>query len=353
MKVRDRVKKVWRSLSYRVKKRVNASAMNDADAGYRMRCKIIRNLVKGHQPATIHQYLGCSVSQVYRVANRFVKEGITALADKREDNGEAKVNEDVEWMVLFAVMATPEDFGFRRPTWTQELLMLVVEEKNDVRLSRTTMSRLLKRLEIRLTRPRPVVGCPWPKRRKTRRLKKIRKMLEALPEGDVAVYADEVDIHLNPKIGPDWTLRGLRKEVVTPGQNEKRYLAGALNVKTERLTWVEGDRKTSDLFIKQLWQLVKRDYPKARRIHIILDNCRIHKSHRTQLALDALKEKVSLHFLPPYCPNENHIERIWKDLHDNVTRNHRCASMDELMHEVRAYLRIREKTGEHQYALAS
>ena len=40
------------------------------------------------------------------------------------------------------------------------------------------------------------------------------------------MYLDEVDIHLNPKIGPEWTLAG-QKYVRTPGCNEKRYLAGA------------------------------------------------------------------------------------------------------------------------------
>jgi len=43
----------------------------------------------------------------------------------------------------------------------------------------------------------------------------------------VAVYEDEVDIHLNPKIGLDWMGLGQQKEVVTPGKNVKRYLAGA------------------------------------------------------------------------------------------------------------------------------
>ena len=42
-------------------------------------------------------------------------------------------------------------------------------------------------------------------------------------------------------------------------------------------------------------------------------------------------ERVQLHFLPPYCPDHNRIERLWKDLHDNVTRNHRCRTMDELL----------------------
>jgi hypothetical protein len=40
-------------------------------------------------------------------------------------------------------------------------------------------------------------------------------------------YEDEVDIHLKPKIDPDWQLRGQQKRVVTPGQNEKYYLAHA------------------------------------------------------------------------------------------------------------------------------
>ena len=52
---------------------------------------------------------------------------------------------------------------------------------------------------------------------------------------------------------------------------------------------------------------------------------------------------IVLHFLPPYCPDHNKIERVWQDLHANVTRNHRCASMAELMNEVRYYLRKRNK----------
>jgi transposase len=66
---------------------------------------------------------------------------------------------------------------------------------------------------------------------------------------------------------------------------------------------------------------------------LILDNFRIHTSQRTRLALQALQEKVQLHFLPPYCPDANRIERLWKDLHDNVTRNHTCRTMEELMNE--------------------
>jgi transposase len=118
----------------------------------------------------------------------------------------------------------------------------------------------------------------------------------------VILYVDEVDIHLNPKIRPDWMLRGTQKTVLTPGKNRKRYLAGALNARTGKLTWGEADRKNSQLFILQLWQLVGRDYPAAKRIHLILDNYRIHSSVQTKAALVRLQGRVVLHFLPPYCP---------------------------------------------------
>ena len=54
-----------------------------------------------------------------------------------------------------------------------------------------------------------------------------------------------------------------------------------------------------------------------------------------------LSQLQRLHFLPPYCPNENRIERLWRDLHANVTRNHQCPTMDDLMAAVHRYLRER------------
>jgi transposase len=60
-----------------------------------------------------------------------------------------------------------------------------------------------------------------------------------------------------------------------------------------------------------------------------------------------------LHFLPPYCPDYNRIERIWKDLHDNVTRNHTCRSMRELLREVIAYLVAKDQQLQEAYQTRS
>ena len=47
-------------------------------------------------------------------------------------------------------------------------------------------------------------------------------------------------------------------------------------------------------------------------VHVILDNYRIHSSQITQRALAAFDGRIRLHFLPPYCPELNLIEILWR-----------------------------------------
>jgi transposase len=238
---------------------------------------------------------------------------------------------------------SPQNYGWRRPTWTRELLVETMVRQTGVRIAVTTMSKALALVQARRGRPRPRVRCPWSKAAQTRRLNQIGTLLQTLPHGHVAVYEDEVDVHLNPKIGLDWMGLGQQKEIMTPGKNQKRYLAGAWDVRTQQVVWVEAERKTSDLFLDLLDKLLET-YPQAKVIHVVLDNYRIHKSTIVETTLAGyLHGRIELHFLPPYSPDHNRIERVWEDLHANVTRNHRCPTMVALMREVRYYLRKRNR----------
>ena len=80
----------------------------------------------------------------------------------------------------------------------------------------------------------------------------------------------------------------------------------------------------------------------------MLDNFKIHDSKASRAAVQALGGKVVLHWLPPYCPDHNKIERAWLDLHANVTRNHTCRDMNQLMREVINYLNRRNNKIQRQ-----
>ena len=339
-------------LERRVKLKLRRVRRETRDKGLADRCQIVLLAAKGRGRPAIAEAVGCSVSWVGRVLARFRGCGIAGLYDRREDNGASKLDEGYLSLLYDLVDESPQDYGYPRPTWTRELLARLMHEFTGTKVHPATMSRALKMNKARRGRPRPRVNCPWPQRDKELRLAAIRAVIDNLPAdgSEAAVYLDEVDVHLNPKVGLDWMNRGTQKQVLTPGTNRKRYLCGAMDAGTGLLTWVKAEKKDSLLFVAMLRKLAGEAYAHARVIHVVLDNYRVHSSRISQAAVAELGGRVVLHFLPPYCPDDNRIERAWLDLHANVTRNHRCGDMDELMKQVVAYLvaRNRRKRAELQ-----
>ena len=334
------------------KRRLEKRARSCKDAKLKTRYLIVLNLADQRSPTETARALKVSRTTVYRVEARFRQWGEAGLVDRREENGQRKLTEDYLGQLYEVVGSSTQDHGWLRPTWTRELLIETLKKRTAVKVSPGTMSRALKAIGARRGRPKPTVESTWSPRAKNKRLRELRELVDNLPEDEVVVYEDEVDIHLNPKIGLDWMLQGQQKEVLTPGQNEKRYLAGAFNPKTGELIWVEGEKKNSLLFIQLLWELHVH-YPQTRRIHVIVDNYSIHFTEqvRQSLASEA-GQRLELHPLPPYCPDHNKIERVWQDLHANVTRNHTCRRMPKLMSRVHGYLHQRNKELQAKYTLA-
>ena len=325
-----------------VKRELRKLRQKTADKKLAARCQIVLLWGEDETWFAIAKAVGCSFSWVGRVIRRFRDHGVAGLHDRREDNGQTKLDEQYLATLYEVVDKQPPDFGYPRTTWTQELLAIVMESRTNVKVHPGTMSKALKMIGARLGRPKPVVGCPWSKVAKGRCLAAIRRAIEAMRPGETAVYLDEVDIHLNPKIGPDWMNRGKQKEVLTPGQNAKQYVCGALDVSSGSLEHVAGERKNSLLFLSALERLLKV-YSHATVIHVVLDNFRIHSSKQVQSWMKQHGHRIRLHFLPPYCPDHNKIERKWRDLHAAVTRNHRCTTIEDLMVNVVQWLKDHNK----------
>ena len=321
------------------------------DADLRIRCRVLLKVAAGESRYAVARALDCAPSTTWRIVARYEQAGEVSLFDGRAHNGTRKLDGQRVAEIEEILTHSPDHYGYPRPTWTLEVLARVIQDKLGVTLSVGYLGKVLRRLGVRRGRPRPVVACPWPKARRQRRLAQLRRLATRCPRGDVVVYADEVDIHLNPKIGTDWMLPGCQRVVVTPGKNEKRYLAGAYDPVHQRLVYVQGDRKATWLFLNLL-RALRAAYGWARTIHVILDNYVIHKTALVAQLLRLLGDKIQLHFLPPYCPQANRIERLWQDLHANVTRNHRCPSMVELMRAVHRYLDHRFSRAQYYVAAA-
>jgi putative transposase len=143
--------------------------------------------------------------------------------------------------------------------------------------------------------------------------------------------------------------KGTQLAVMTPGINEKHYLAGALDVLTGTLYYCLGARKTNALF-RDLLTVIEDSYPAERytRLYVVVDNYKIHKAKAVEQWL-ATHPRVTLLFLPTYCPRANPIERAFGDVHDTCARNHQRKRLRDLVADVEEHLQV---NGPWPYKLA-
>lgn len=307
---------------------------HNPDAKTLKRAQIVLGLADGVSPMALARRIGCHRSTVYRIGHRFGYEGLPGLDDGRAQLRGSRVTPEFLVALGELVDSSPREHGWERSTWSLELFALELERKKLARFHPSTIARYLDSQLVAFNRARPCLISPDPD--KVAKLEAIATLKLGLGPGERLFYADEVDVHLNPKIGPQWCRRGQQPMVVTPGNNRKGYIAGALEHQTGEMVYIEGPRKNSDLFIGLVEGLAEF-YP-DHTLHIVLDNYIIHKSKKTLAAIARFDGRVKLQFLPSYSPEHNPIEMIWKEMHACVTRNHDAKDIDELMKRVDFHL---------------
>jgi transposase len=291
----------WIVLHHNVRSKLQRVAASIADAATRLRYLIVLHADRSMPKSQIARSLGCCRQTVQRTVDHYNELGEAGLLDRREDNGQPKVTTHYLSTLKWILESSPQAFFHRRPTWTHQLLIDTAADRTDIRISKRTMGRVLAELKVRRGRPKPLAPCPWPKKRRAAAILAVKTLIETLADDEAAVWEDEADIDLNPRIGLDYMLPGTQRTVQTPGKNVKRYVAGAMDAVSDRVMWVTGERKNSTLFITMLKKLLKQ-YPQAKVIHVVCDNYAIHDSKQTRTWLAEHGKRLKLHFLPPYCP---------------------------------------------------
>ena len=101
----------------------------------------------------------------------------------------------------------------------------------------------------------------------------------------------------------------VRRFVKTFSGRQRYNVLGAINFKTKKIHTVTNNTYITATEICQMLRLAASEYA-GKKIHIVSDNARYQKCEMvTSLAREFAIELV---FLPPYSPNLNLIERVWK-----------------------------------------
>src|SRR5205823_3178941 len=172
----------------------------------------------------------------------------TALLDARFDQPLPPLGGltlSVRRSLLALLKQVPAVYGWCRTRWSCATLAAQLTLQRGIVISASTMRRWLHALGWVWKRAQLVARDDDPQR--VEKLAHIRHTLETLVKRAVVLFADELDIHLLPKVGYQWMPQGTTVKLVTPGQNQKHYLAGALELKSGRLVYCTGPRKTNFL----------------------------------------------------------------------------------------------------------
>jgi transposase len=307
--------------------------LRELQQGEAFQLRVLLYCTEGWTPTEISEELDCSRSTVYRVtdsyrAGKLVYSG-AKLPPAAPSAGQSRL---AAWLDKL-MAAAPAQYECYRSRWSCLLLAVALEVYAHLIVSDETVRRHLHESGYVWKRAKLCARDDDPER--TSKLARIRQAFEER-QGDEAFYfADEMDIELLPKVGYQWQRKGEQAQVMTPGQNQKQYLAGAVGTSGERLA-VVGEKKNSQLFIDLLEEIEARTPKRVRRIYLVVDNFKIHKSRQTERWL-AQRPRLKLLWQPRYCPQANPIERVFGEVHNNCTRNHEHQELAGLVEEVEAY----------------
>jgi transposase len=186
-------------------------------------------------------------------------------------------------------------------------IVAYVKGKFGQEYSRTGMTAWLRDHGFTFKRPEKIPGKLDP-HKQADFIEKYKELKGSLGSSDELYFLDAVHPEYQSQAVSGWIKKGECKTLQTTGKQSRLHFIGALALKGMKVVVREYKTIDADSMIRFLQDLEKESF--AERIHVILDNASAHKNKKLENFLQG--SRIKLHYLPPYSPNLNPIERLWK-----------------------------------------
>lgn len=147
---------------------------------------------------------------------------------------------------------------------------------------------------------------------------KYREMERNLKKDEEIIFLDSCHPSQSTKLSYGWIKKGKDKQIETTASRTRLNITGAINIKNREIIIEKYDTINSINLIDFLKKILK-NYPNRKKLNIIADGAGYHKSKEIQKFIK--NKKIKIHILPPYSPNLNPIERLWKIMNEYVRDN--------------------------------
>ena len=172
------------------------------------------------------------------------------------------------------------------------------------------------------------------------------KLKQDIKLDETICFIDGVHPTHNTQLSYGWIRKGTRKEICSNTGRKRLNISGAGDILEKKLHFQEDLMLNAETTISFL-EKIAQAYPTKKRIHIFADNARYYKNRAVQNYLN--NSKIKLHFLPPYSPNLNPIERFWKWMKERVLYNTYYQEFDDFKQAIFGFLESVSKLDPKSY----
>ena len=146
------------------------------------------------------------------------------------------------------------------------------------------------------------------------------ELLNSLTEAESVLFVDAVHPTYTTRPTGCWASKDETLAIEQTSGRQRINIHGAINLETGETRIVEAESVDALSTIKLL-SSIEVHYPHKQRLHVFLDNARYHHARLVGEWMDQPGRRIKLHFIPPYCPHLNPIERLWGVMHKHITHN--------------------------------
>ena len=279
-----------------------------------LRIRAVRSVQDGDSPEDVARTLRVTPRAMYRWLALYRRGGWNALKAKPLAGRPPKLDGGMlRWLYRTVTQKNPLQLKFQFALWTREMVAELIERKSGVRLARNSVGRLLAQLGITPQKPLyraierdETLVQKWLKTA----YPKIRRMAKA-QAADI-YFGDAAHIRSDHHAGRSWGKRGETPVVATTGARHAMSLLSAITSKGRMRFMIKAaGGVNAEVFIEFLKRLL---VGATRPIFLIVDRGPAHRAKKTQAFVESLGGRLRLFFLPPYSPDRNPDELVWKHL---------------------------------------
>jgi transposase len=296
-------------------------ALRGRRATFQERLSACEAIGKGASPDTVAQVMGVSRASVFAWWRTYREQGAEALRTKETPGPEPSLSgAQMAELRQIIIGKNPQQLDFGPALWTRGIVRELISRKFGVTLSEVSTGRILHKLGLSPQRPLyrayeqdPEKVAAW----KEKTFPQIQA--QAKKEGAAIFFADESSVRTDYHAGTTWAPVGRTPVVQGTGKRRSISMVSAVSPRGELHFDIQDMGITAEDFLAFCKKLISGA---GRPVFLILDNSQVHRAKvLKKYAEEESGGKLTLFFLPPYSPDLNPDEWVWKNVkHDNLGR---------------------------------